>query len=141
MALINSKNLYIKLDTDGNYEVYASEEARARVKQSTSCEVILAKYEELLGELLKQEELKYYDTEGFNAKYNPLYEEFCRYCRNLTKHITGQEYPIIAKIYPDVADSIPEIVEGGKVVLSSSSQEEAYLKAKQLKLFGETIDA
>lgn len=140
MALLNSKNRYIKLETDGSYEVYASEEARARAKQSTSGDMILAKYRELIADLDKQEEFRYYDPEGFAAQYDPLQEEYYRYWYNFTNYITGQEYPIIAKVFPDVVDSIPEIIEAGMVLLSGNNLEEVYLNAKQVKRFGETTD-
>jgi hypothetical protein len=51
----------------------------------------------------------------------------------------------MAQYYPDVADSIPElIVAAGTQLLGETIQcetiEEAYIKAKQIKRFGETID-
>jgi uncharacterized membrane protein len=67
MALLNSNNRYIKLEKDGNYKIYASEEARKRIKESTPGETILAKYRELLKNLEgpEQAEFRYYDPEGF----------------------------------------------------------------------------
>lgn len=143
MALINSKGKYIKLDKDGYYEVYTSEEARKRLKASTSGEIILAKYRELLAELEspEQAEFRYYDPEGFAAIYDPLDIEYHRYWYNFDNYITGEEYPIMAKIYPDVADSIPEIIEAACIPQTNKDVEEAYIKAKQLKRFGETTDA
>jgi hypothetical protein len=143
MALINSSNRYIKLDKDGYYEVYSSEEARKKVKESTSGEVILSKYRELLAELEQpaQDEFRYYDPEGFAAIYDPLDLEYHRYWYNFDNYIIGQEYPIMAQIYPDVADSIPEIIEAGCIPQTNNDAEEAYIKAKQIKRFGETLDA
>lgn len=81
MALINSKGKYIKLSKNGYYEVYASEAARRKVKQSTPGETILLKYQELLSELMQpdKDEFRYYDPEGFAALYDPLNEEYYRY--------------------------------------------------------------
>ncbi len=141
MALINSENLYIKLEAEGGFEIYSSEAARLKIKQSTKGEVILAKYRELITELEQQEEFRYYDPKGFVAQYDPLQKEYQRYCYNFTQHIVGQEYPIMAAIYSDVADSIPEIVEAGRTLLTGNSLEEIYLNAKQVKRFGETTDA
>lgn len=140
MALLNSKNRYIKLACGGSYEIYASEEARIRAKQSVSSEVVLAKYRELLRALDQQDELKYYDPDGFAAQFDPLQEEYYRYWYNLINYKIGQEYPLMAKIFPDVADSIPEVVEAGVTLLSGNNAEEVYLSAKQSKRFGETID-
>lgn len=143
MALINSKGKYIKLTADGYYEVYASEEARKRVKESTPGEIILNKYRELLAALEQpeQDEFRYYDPDGFAAIYDPLSKEYDRYWYNFDNYITGQEYPIIAKTYPDVANSIPEIVEAAYTPPMGETIEEAYAVAKQLKRFGETTDA
>ena len=141
MALINSKNRYIKLYEDGTYEVYSSEEARKRFKKSTASSVILAKYLELISDLESQEEFHYYDPEGFTAAYCPLISEYETYSYNLINYITGQEYPIMAEYYPDVADSIPEIIEAACIPQTSKDLEEAYIKAKQVKRFGETTDA
>jgi hypothetical protein len=47
----------------------------------------------------------------------------------------------MAEYYPDVANSIPEIVGGGRICRPNNSIEDAYIKAKQIKRFGETIDA
>lgn len=143
MALINTKGNYIKLKVDGSYEVYTSGEARDRVKTATSSEVILTKYRELIANLEKPElaEFRYYDLEGFAAMYDPLVKEYRKYSHNLNNYITGNEYPIMAEIYSDVADSIPEIVDAACIPHEYKDVEEAYLVAKRLKRFGETIDA
>ena len=143
MALINSNGNYIKLAKDGTYEIYASEEARNRLKNCTSAETVLAKYRELITELEKPEQLdfRYYDPENFAAIYDPLEEEYHRYWYNFNNHIIGQEYPIMAKYYSDVAYSIPEIIEIARIPKEYKDVEEAYIKAKQIKRFGETIDA
>lgn len=141
MALINLKNKYIKLYEDGLYEVYASEEARQRFKESTASEIIINKYLELISELEAQEEFRYYDPKGFAASYMPLVSEYETYRYNLANYITSQEYPIIATYYPDVASSIPEIIEAGYISLSGEDLENIYVAAKQVKRFGETTDA
>jgi hypothetical protein len=141
MALVNSENLYIKLEVDGSFEIYSSEEARLKIKQSTTGETILAKYRELITELEQQSDFMYYDPKGFVAQYALLQKEYQRYCYNFTNHIVGQEYPIMTEIYPDVTESIPEIIEAGQTLLDGNSLEELYVNAKQVKRFGETTDA
>lgn len=141
MALLNTAGRYIRLSLDGTYEVYTSEIARNKVKTSTSSETIIAKYRELIIDLEQQEDYSYYDFENFCAEYLPLLDEYYSYCYNLTNYITTQDYPIMAKIYPDVADSIPEIIEVGRIPQTNISLDEAYIKAKQLERFGETTDA
>jgi hypothetical protein len=141
MAFINSDNRYIRLLPDGSFEVYASVEARDKIKNSTDGQVILAKYRELLKELAAQEDFICYDPDGFAEVYGPLEREYDRYWYNLDHYIVGQEYPIMAQHYPDVADSIPEIVEKCHIRRMGETVEEAYINAKQLKRFGETTDA
>ena len=142
MALINtSTGNYIKLALDGSYSIYASAHARLKEKESTPGEVILLKYKELLEELLSQAEFEYYDPEGFSKIYLPLIEEATRYENDFKYRVVGNSYPIMAEFYPDVADSIPEIIEGGQIYRPNKSIEDAYIKAKTIKRFGETIDA
>jgi hypothetical protein len=143
MALINSNGRYIKLYKDGSYKVYSSEEARKRLKAATSGEIILEKYHELIKELEKPEQadFRYYDPEGYAAVYSPLVAEYREYEYNFMNYITGKDYPIMTEHYPDVADSIPEIIEAAYIPRDYKDVEEAYIINKQLKRFGETIDA
>lgn len=140
MAFINLTNRYIKLLPNGEFEVYASEEARNKVKNSTDSKIILTKYKELLENLAKQQDFICYDPEGFAAQYGPLEKEYDRYQYNLDHYIVGEEYPIMAQYYSDVTNTIPEIIEKCSIPLMGETLDEAYLKAKQLKRFGETID-
>ena len=54
MALINNQGKYIKLYENGKYEIYRSEAARKRTKSSTSSDIIIKKYIELLNDLENQ---------------------------------------------------------------------------------------
>ena len=141
MALINSKGKYIKVYKNGHYEIYVTEAARKKVKESTPSSVIVQKYCELLDDLNAQEERRYYDPIGFAEERYELETEFARYRYNLNCHIVDQEYPIMANIYPDVANSIPEIIEAGTLKQTEETLEAAYKSFKQLKCWGETIDA
>lgn len=141
MAFINLENKYIRLLPDGTCEIYASAEARDRIKNSTDGKIILAKYRELLKDLEAQPDFLYYDPEGYAAAHDPLEREYDRYWYNFNNYIVGQEYPLMAAYYPDVADSIPEIVEKCWMPKMGETLDKAYEKAKQIKRFGETRDA
>lgn len=142
MALINSNGKYIKLEADGNYVVYASEDARNRTKNSVSSDVVLAKYRELLIDLASQEEFRCYAPDQYDAIYKPLIDEYTRYEKDLLSHTIGNQYPIMAEIYPNVSDSIHEIIEAGCIIRDASeSVDQAYERAKRIKRFGETTDA
>lgn len=142
MALLNTKNYYIKLSEDGSYEVWASKEARDKVKNSTPSEYILAKYKELISNLEAQEDFAYYDKETFFNQYISLLNEYDRYQYNLNHYIVDQDYPIMSEYYIDVCNTIPEIIESARILSDEAiNLEAAYKKAKEVKRFGETTDA
>ena len=140
MAFLNSASKYIKLNLDGTFEIYASQEARLRVKQATPCETILEKYRTVARELEADLEFRYYDPEGFAQKYDPWIAEHQRYEYNLSLYITDEEYPLMAEYYSDVADSIPQIVEAGSIDISDETVAKIYIKAKQRNYWGDTLD-
>lgn len=140
MALLNKNGRYIKVLPDGTYLIYASEEARNKVKASTPGEVILDTYRARLADLESQSERHYYDPEGFEAEYSALHREYNSYWYNFTFGIVGGSYPIMETTYPDIADSISEIIESGKVYFKETSIEDIYTTAKQIKRWGETTD-
>lgn len=150
MALIDIVGCYIKLNKDNSFEIYLNEEARLKVKTSTSAEIINAKYAEILSDLQsdKYAEMRYYDNITYSRLYTGWLNEWQRYTYNLTNCIftETEEYPLMAAYYPDVADSIPKILSRGTLVNTSLGDsvetiEEVYLSAKQNKTWGETTDA
>lgn len=141
MALINGQGKYIKLYENGKYEIYRSEAARKRTKSSTSSDIIIKKYIELLHNLENQMERRYYDPSGFTSEYDPLEAEYQRYRYNLINHNTTEEYPLMAQYYPDVADSIPDIVEAGVTMDRAENSQEIYTLAKFKHRWGDTTDA
>lgn len=140
MALLNLDNKYIKLNSDGTFEIYASKEARLRTKQCTESGVILEKYRFIAQELEADLEFRYFDPTGFAHKYDPWIAEYLRYEYNLSMHIVGETYPLMSEFYPDVADSIPQIIESGSIDLSGDALTELYTKAKERKYWGDTLD-
>lgn len=140
MAFLNSANKYIKLNLDGAFEIYSSQEARLRVKQATPCEIIIEKYRTIARELEADLEFRYFDPIGFAHKYDPWIAEYLRYEYNLSMYIVGEDYPLMSEFYPDVADSIPHIIESGSIDLSGEALTELYNKAKERKYWGDTLD-
>ena len=144
MALINKDGHYIKLDKGGEFEIYPNEEARLQAKRSTSPQVILKKYLEIISDLYspKYDELHYYGNGEFEKLFGGWMREYQRYQSNYCNHIVGEEYPLMAEYYPDVATSIPQILVAGTVGnYDPKSAEDAYVQAKKDKSWGETIDA
>jgi hypothetical protein len=141
MALINQDGKYIKLYQDGSYEIFASEATRDLQKAATSKELILAKYLEVILNLEKQEEFHYYDPEAFDKEYSAWAAEYQTYLYNLSAGISGEEYPLMASIYPDVSNSIPSVIERGMIRTNCSTLEDIYVEFKKQKYWGETQDA
>ena len=141
MALINNQGKYIKLYPNGVYEIYRSEAAREKIKYSTDAKIIIKKYVTLLKELENQMERRYYDPSGFANEYDPLEAEYQRYRYNLVNHNATEEYPLMAQYYPDVADSIPDIIEAGTTIDRAENSQEIYTIAKFKHRWGDTTDA
>ena len=51
-----------------------------------------------------------------------------------------RDFPLMKEFYPDVKDSIPDIVEMVFLPLEGKSLEEKYLCAKKDRYFGKTKD-
>ena len=143
MALINNSGYYIKLNSDGTFEMYSSEVDRLKLKAATDSSLILQKYIEILLDLQSEKyaEMRYYDRESWSQQYDSWLSEFNRYDNNLIQHITTETYPLMAEYYPDVADSIPNIILTGTMGQHADTAEQNYDVAKKYKTWGETIDA
>lgn len=157
-------NKYIKLFENGSFKVYSSEAKRLKHKNATSSEVILAKYRELESELDAQvvqlitaagypesamSDPDLYDTlislpgaQELAEKLGEFNTEFSQYNSDLANEQgTQHEFPIMAQIYPDVKDSIPEIIEGANIgIWKATTLADMYEEAKAKHRFGETED-
>lgn len=159
--LDNSK--YIKLDGDGSIIVYSSLEKRLKQKQATSSSLILEKYNELITSIdNKINELVishgYTEEDRGNEDMCEILmalpglrelmdeagiiasEKFCYQDDLEAENGTDHDFPIISKFFPDVKDSIPDIVERANVVWTSKNIEDIYKEAKVKSRFGETED-
>ena len=163
MALLNIQNKYIKLYINGEYEIYESIEDRNSNKNAIYFEDVIKKYEELkenstqelnqytntlnltdddyknndkLDTLLKKDlKLKHlveYDI-NLNIEYNNYL--YALQCKNKKLY----SYPIMEKIYFNVKESIPHVIEAGVINLKGNSLEEIYNNAKIENVFGEFI--
>ena len=132
MAL-KTDNQYIRLLDDGTVEVYSDIESRNIYKEATSSEKILKKYDELtsqwsikLRDLIivhgYSEEVLYDESLHDELINLPGVKEICEemekigeesyyYHRDLV-HEKGanHDFPIIAQFFPDVKNSIPNLV-------------------------------
>lgn len=144
MAFINKDNRYIKVLEDGSYFVYSSKEAREREKEATSSSIIIKKYNELIQKLLANKKKREKNPDSWIKEYTDLTNEYMLYNNSLNnfKYNPDSLYPIMAKYYPDVADSIPDIIEAGMTIVSgdSNSIEDTYNIFKERGRFGETED-
>lgn len=146
MALLNSDNKYIRVLEDGSYFVYPSVSAREREKNATSSSLIIEEYKSRLKSLEDDLERRDYDTDNWNAEWSSLNEEYLKYLYNLEffKYDAESSYLIMAQVYPDVRDSIPEIIESGQIMVSPNtsieSVDDRYEFFKEKEFFGMTED-
>lgn len=141
MALKNAQNLYIKLYTNGDALFYKTSQARQQIKDATNWETILIKYEEIIEALESDEERDYYDSEALKQEKIAWHNEFRTYYYDTLHSIKDHHYPLMAQYFPDIEDTIPDIESKINIpLLASDTLEEAYNKAKELKIFGETED-
>lgn len=143
MALINKLGQYIRLGENDSFEVYTSAEARQRFKVAPASTDILIKYKQVLQEFESPEfdEFRYYNSDEYDAQYQAWLQEYHTYFYNLVNYVFGQEYPLMSQYYPNVKDSIPEIVAAGTFGQQSLPVAEAYEAAKKYNNWGETTDA
>ena len=140
MALLNQSEEYIKLNTNGSYDIYASLEDRENVKNSTPFEIIKNKYQEIIETYISDEERQYYDATAWQQEYWAWDEEYQRYLYDAQLAKGATAYPLMEQYYPDIAKTIPNIIQSGSIVVEAETGEEIYEIAKERKYWGETED-
>lgn len=163
MALLSEKEYYIRLKENNRVDFYRSREVRERRKKATDSDYIYKKYDEVIQDLTNQI-YKYVEENNINIedwdqekqelvlqqhpvlknivdKANAWTEELYHYDILFTAHNgTDRDFPLMKEFYPDVKDSIPDIVEMVFLPLEGKSLEEKYICAKKDRYFGETKD-
>ena len=140
MALLNQNEEYIKLNTNGSYDIYATQEDREKLKSSTPFETIKNKYREIIDNLFADEERQYYDSKAWEQEHQGWESEFQRYLYDVQLAKGAGEYPLMAQYYPDIANSVPNIIQSGSIVVETETGEQIYEIAKERKYWGKTED-
>jgi len=138
MGLILKDNKYLKIDIYGNYIIYKNKTSRVKEKQATNPELILKKYDEIINETSSWEYVRYHEKTGLEKQWIIEYNE---YHYNLINHIMGGKYPLMAEYFPDIEDTISEIITRGQLPLRTKTLKEMYNKIKDLNLFEEAKNA
>ena len=139
MGLICENGRYIKLNIDGTYQGYINEEARLKEKNAAPKQLILSTYKKILDELWLQAESRYYNPEKFAIIHKAWADEYTRYLNDVGLVNPPGVYPLMATIYPDVSDSVPEIVIAGSIVppeLPALQLKDVYTNAKSIGYWG-----
>ena len=169
MGFLNSNKNYIKLELLDNDKVkcslYKNKNDRDKEKNTTSYKIIIEKYEELIKKSYSEayNNLKEYGLQGFLSDgseaiknkedlklatdlvkdFLDLNREYATYLGDVhDKNGSNHKFPIISKYFPDVIDSIPYHYSSS-ITLSIgevTNISEAYIKLKEIKAFGETVD-
>ena len=140
MALLNQSEEYIKLNTNGSYDIYASQEDREKLKSSTPFETIKNKYREIIDNLFADEERQYYDSKAWEQEHQQWDKEYQRYLYDIELAKGATSYPLMEQYYPDIANSVPNIIQSGSIEIEAETGEEIYQIAKENKYWGETED-
>ena len=139
MGLIGQYGRYIKLNIDGTYQGYQSEEDRLKEKNATPKDLILATYQNIIDEIWAQSESRYYNPEKFSIIYKAWLDEYTAYVNDVTLRTHCGNYPLMATIYPDISDSVPEIIVSGIIAppeIPSIQLKDVYAKAKDHGYWG-----
>ena len=141
MALKLKNKQYIKVDANGNYTIYASEQARTAEKSLNGLtpDDIIKKYIKIIESMKLDEERWYYDP-SFSAEISQWEEELRRYTDNLSTGTTGQEYPLMKKYINKIDRTIPQIVARGTFNINANSAKEVYEIIKKYKIWAGAKD-
>ncbi len=158
MAIKNENGEYIKLYNDGSFEIYKTEEERAKTKNATSYDEIInetkAKIENLVKEIrnylsengiteeeigdkfkdvLPEDIVKKAEKVGILSNELSIYEHECA-----EKTGSKTKLQLMETMFFDVYDAIPNVKESGIVNLLSreNNLENKYKLAKKECLFG-----
>lgn len=135
MALLIKDKYYLKININGEYLLYESEKNRNAVKNATSFITILKKYSEIIRTMLSDTERRYYDP-SFSIEIQDWIDESNLYRACLDNGDTTKKFPLMKKYFKDINNSIPKIIQCGKLGIKANSLEEMYNKIKQFKIFG-----
>lgn len=135
MALLLTNNRYLKININGEYTIYESEENRNNIKNSVSVYSILNKYTEVIANLLQDIERRYYDP-TFEIEIQKWVDEVALYKSCVYSGDTTKKFPLMKKYFKDINKTIPKIIAQGKLGIKANSLEEMYQKVKNLEIFG-----
>jgi hypothetical protein len=133
------KNEYIKISLDGTFKIYKTSKERAKEKKANTFEEVIAKYQEILTNIRKDQERLYYDP-----NFRPLlYQWEAEYEKYLQMHLRGKkckDFPLMAQYISDVKESLPELICEGQLGVSGDTLEKVYKSVKDCGYFGDVED-
>lgn len=140
MALKNKETgAYLRVDLDGNYLIYKSEEARKFEKKKISSAYIIWKYNDIINKLECDSERRYYDP-SYYSEYDAWYDEYYKYRDALRKGITTNKYPLMKKHFKNIEKTIISVIERGWMRVEGETLKEVYKNLKSKEGFKEMED-
>jgi len=134
MALLKNKT-YIKINLDGSYKIYKNKYARDKEKKITAADIKKAYMKKINSFSITSEALYY--NKGFYQDYVNWKDEYNLYCLAYRNNDTTYNFPLMATIYKNVKDSIPVIIEQGKLGIPKfNTLTEVYEYIKKIEVFG-----
>lgn len=140
MALLKTTSKqYIKVELDGHFVIYASEQERLLEKNATPFTKVVQKYESKIKELSKNKERLYYDPKYFEL-VTAWKQEFETYMIAYRKKDYTKNFPLMKKYIKDISNTIPKIVNRGRIGVRGQTLGEVYIFVKAIKIFSDVED-
>jgi hypothetical protein len=134
-----NESSYIKIELDGSFKIYRSSLEREKEKQASSFVKINSLYRSILKQLRENKERQYYDPEFCQLLYAWEFE----YNKYTQAHYEGKHaegFPLMSKYFPDIENSLPDLVIRGRAGVIGNTLEEVYTNLKNCGYFGEVED-
>jgi hypothetical protein len=140
MALKKLNNgQYIKVELDGTVSIYKTRAERLREKRAPLFEVVRAKYKIIIHELQKNKERLYYDP-AYALLLQQWEAEFEKYIEAHRVGHKNKNFPLMSQYFPNVSDSLPELICKCQVGVSGTTLAEVYESVRRNGYFGEVED-
>jgi hypothetical protein len=139
MAFKKNNGRYVRMLSDGTFIVYLNEKEREAEKQAAPYEKIKLKYEQIIENLLKNKERYYYDPEYYQT-VTAWQVEYQTYITAHTRGKKAENLTLILQYFPNAKDSLPIILNKGRLGTNKTALTDIYIQIKDCKIFGEVED-
>lgn len=138
MALLLPNGNYVKIDLNGNYDIYASKADRTANKNALTQDEVLKLYDGKISAIIGDEERMHYDQDGAMKEAQPWIDEKLSYVNNFASLNPNGDYPLLqACVEGSIGDTIPRLVERGSFARKADTLKDQYDWLKKSGIFGD----